>query len=218
MIVDLAFFCANLLKVADGGWIPLLLGSLIMTVMTTWRSGVAAIHRAQHLRSEPLAEFKQEIEHNRARSPRTAVFLTRFPHLVPSLIVEHVRQIGVVPKVMVALSVHFTDHPRVHSDERIKIEQLCPHFWHITVRYGFMEIPDVPATLGKAQEGRCALSFDDVIYYAERGRPVRRDRMPRMSGWRRAVFSFLLRNAIHAVDLFKLPPRDFIEIGREIEI
>jgi KUP system potassium uptake protein len=218
IIVDLAFFGANLLKIAEGGWIPLLLGVLIMTMMTTWRSGVAAIHRAQHLRSEPLTEFNQQIEHHRVRSPRTAVFLTRFAHQVPSLIVEHVRQIGAVPKVMIALSVHFTDHPRVRNDERIEIEQLCANFWHVTVRYGFVEIPDVPATFSKAQEAGCGLSFDDAIYYAERGRPVRRSRSPRMHPWRRMVFAFLLRNAVHAVDLFKLPPRDFVEIGREIEI
>jgi KUP system potassium uptake protein len=81
-----------------------------------------------------------------------------------------------------------------------------------------MEVPDVPATLQKAQEAHDALKFDDAIYFAERHRPVHRSRAPHLSRWRRLLFAFLLRNSIHAVDLFKLPPRDFVEIGREIEI
>jgi KUP system potassium uptake protein len=216
--VDFTFFIANLLKIEEGGWIPLLLGAVIMTVMTTWRSGFDAIHRAQHRRSKPVAEFQQELAHHRHRSPHTAIFLTRLAHDVPSLIVDHVEQLGALPKVMIALSVHFTDHPRIRDEDRVQIEQICSGFWHVSVRYGFMEIPDLPATLKKAQEAGCGLRFDDAVYFVARDRPVRRSRHPRLSGWRRAMFAFLLRNGVHAMDLFKLPPANFVEIGREIEI
>ena len=218
MVVDFAFFAANLLKIAEGGWIPLLLGAVIVTVMITWRSGIDAIHHALHRRSVPFSKFRTEVEDHPIRSSRTAIFLTRLAHDVPSLIVDHVRQIGVVPKVIIALSVHFTDHPRVAAAERINTEELCRGFWHVVVRYGFMEIPDIPATLRKAREQGFELALGDAIYYAERDRPVAAKRRPRMARWRRALFAFLLRNAVHAVDLFKLPPRDFVELGREIEI
>ena len=218
IVVDVAFFAANLLKIREGGWIPLLLGVLMLIVMTTWRSGFDAIHRAQHLRSESLADFRQDLAEHRARSPRTAVFLTRLAHDVPSLIVEHIRQFGVVPKVMVALSVRFSDRPRLRSEERLEMEEICSNFWHVTVRYGFVEIPDVPATLRHARELGCSLDFTEALYFAERSKVVRRNRKPHMSRWRRVLFAFMLRNSMHAVELFKLPARDFIEIGRQMEI
>ena len=218
IVVDIAFFGANLLKILQGGWIPLLLSAIIMLLMTTWRAGIDAIHHVLNLRAKPLAEFRHELASHRLRAPRTAIFLTRLSHQVPNVLVEHIEQFGAVPKVMVALTVHLTDYPRIDNDERLEITELCPGFWHLVVRYGFMEVPDVPATLHKAQEAHGALKFDDAIYFAERHRTMHRSRAPHLWRWRRLLFAFLLRNSIHAVDLFKLPPRDFVEIGREIEI
>ncbi len=218
MVVDAAFFGANLLKILEGGWIPLLLGALIMLAMTTWRGGVDAIHHILNLRAKPLAEFKRELAEHRLRSSRPAIFLTRLGHQVPNVMVEHIEQFGAVPRVMVALTVHFTDQPRVDSRQRLEVAELCPGFWHILVRYGFLEVPDVPDTLHRAQEAHHHLKLDDAIYFADRHRIAGRTRTPRLPRWRRRLFAFLLRNSIHGVDLFNLPAKNFVEIGREIEI
>jgi KUP system potassium uptake protein len=144
IVVDIAFFGANLLKILQGGWIPLLLGAVIMLLMTTWRAGVDAIHHILTLRAKPLAEFQRELADHRLRAPRTAIFLTRLSHQVPDVLVEHIEQFGAVPKVMVALTVHLTDYPRIDSAERLEITEICPDFWHLVCATASWRCPTFP--------------------------------------------------------------------------
>jgi KUP system potassium uptake protein len=219
LLVDAAFFSSNLLKIGEGGWAPLTFGALVFVVMTTWRAGIDAVHRAQRNRSVPLRDFIQRLaKYQGPHAPGVAVFLTRLGGRVPPLIVGHVEEIGAVPETMVALTVSFTGRPRVHARNRIETRRLCDGFWHVTVRYGFVEIPNLPATLHKAAELGCPLNFDTAVYFGERDEVVGRKGRPRMSRWRRLFFSFLFRNSVRAVDRFKLPPACFVEIGRQIEI
>lgn len=220
LLVDVVFFSANLLKISEGGWIPLLLAAVVFTAMTTWHTGIDAMHRVQNRASESMRDFLREIEKDRrTRVPRTAVFLTRLSRRVNPLILQHVRQIGAIPQTFVALTVRFVDRPRVPTEDRVEWRKLGGSFWHVTLRYGFFEYPAVAATLAtacKTCEGK--VSLDDPLYFVERDEIVGKRGASYWWRWRRALFAFMFRNSVHAVDRFGLPPNTLVEIGRRIEI
>jgi KUP system potassium uptake protein len=220
LAVDFVFFAANLLKIREGGWIPLLLAVVLFVVMISWRAGVDTMHRVQNLASASLREFLREIgDDKRKRVPGTAVFLTRLSRRVHPLILQHVRQIGAIPQTIVALTVKFSDRPRVRPEERIELRRLGPSFWHLTIRYGFFEFPDVPATLAKAGEKVVGtLALHDPVYFAERDEIVPKRHASYWWRVRRALFAFMFRNSVHFVDRFNLPAGSLVEIGRRIEM
>jgi KUP system potassium uptake protein len=218
LIVDSAFFAANLLKIREGGWIPLVLAVMLFIVMTTWRDGIDALHRAQNRGSVSVKEFLKELERDkRTRVPGTAVFLTRLSQTVHPLIVQHVRQIGAIPQTIVALTVHFVDRPKLHNDERILVQRLGPSFWHLTVRFGFFEFTDVPATISRfCKTMPDSLSLDDPVYFAARDEIIPGRGVSFRWRWRLPLFAFMFRNSVHAVDRFNMPPASLVEIGRRI--
>ena len=220
LVVDLIFFAANLLKIRDGGWIPLLLALILFAVMTVWRDGIDTIRRAQNIASVSLKDFLRVVEHDKCtRVPGTAVFLTRLSHRVPPLILLHITQIGAIPQNLVALTVRFADRPRVRPRERIDVRRLGPSFWHLTIHYGFFEFPDVSATLSKASANLAGSpALDHPVYFAEHNEAVPKHRAPFWCRWRAPLFSFLFRNSVHSVDRFNLPPASLVEIGRRVEI
>jgi KUP system potassium uptake protein len=220
LVVDVVFFAANLLKVRDGGWIPLSLAVVLFVIMTAWRAGIDAMHRMQNRGSVSFKEFVHDIERDRrTRVPGTAVFLTRQSRGVHPLILQHVRQIGAIPQTIVALTVRFSDRPRLRPDERVRLQRIASSFWHLTIRYGFFEFPNVAAAVAKVgQKSGAALSLDDPVYFAERDEIVGK---ARASYWWRlqiALFAFMFRNSVHAVDRFNMPPASLVEIGRRIEM
>jgi KUP system potassium uptake protein len=220
LLVDLAFFSANLLKISEGGWIPLLLALIVFTAMTTWHAGIDTMHRVQNRASEAVRDFLREVEKDhRTRVPRTAVFLTRLSRRVPPLILQHVRQIGVIPQTFVALTVKFVDRPRVRNEDRVEWQRLGPSFWHVTLRYGFFENPTVSTTLAKACETFDGhISLEGSLYFVERDEIVGKRGASYWWRWRRALFAFMFRNSVHAVDRFGLPAESLVEIGRRIEM
>jgi KUP system potassium uptake protein len=218
LAVDLAFFSANLLKILDGGWIPLTFGALVFVIMTTWHSGVEAMRRRSAARSLQPAEFFARLRRdNIVRVPGTAVFLTRLGNAIPPVIVNYVKQVGSLQKTVIALTVSFEDVPRVRSKDRVRIEQLDDGFWHVTVHFGFVEIPDLPAVLRLAKKDGVPV-LDDASYYIERNDLVGRKHRNPLSRWPLALFSFMSRNSAHAIDRFKIPSSALIEIGRRVEL
>ena len=142
LVVDFAFFAANLLKIVDGGWIPLTFGAIVFIVMTTWHSGIGAMVRRHATMTEPPERFLDRLEANRIpRVPGTAVFLTRIAEAIPPLMIQHVSQIGALPQTVVALTVKFEEIPRVSLSNRLELVRVFEGFWHLTVHYGFVEIP-----------------------------------------------------------------------------
>jgi KUP system potassium uptake protein len=217
LLLDLAFFGANLLKVRDGGWIPLLLGALIFLVMTTWRQGIEAIRRSMAEKPEEVSEFLGRINDGSiARVPGTAVFLSRSETAIPSVMVRHVAQMKALQETVVSLTVWFEEYPRVSLDRRAEVELIAERFWHVTVRFGFMEKADVTAALECAKEKGCFLDLDDAVYFASHDDVVRSAKPPRLAGWRRMLFAFMYRNAVRTPDRFDLPADAFLEVGRQI--
>jgi KUP system potassium uptake protein len=218
MIVDCAFFGANLTKIAEGGWIPLVVGASIFIVMTTWHAGLDAMRRRQERDLVTVGQFTRKLrEHKIQRIAGRAIFLTRLRGFIPPLIADHVSQWGSLHDEAIALTVVFSNRPRVRSSSRIHVERLGEGFWHVTVRFGFIEVPDVPRALHQ-EKSKCPVDLDNAIYFSERDRVVTRKQKPRLAAWRRHLFSFLYRNSIHPADRFNFPPEHFVQVSRPIQV
>jgi KUP system potassium uptake protein len=219
LLVDLAFFSANLLKIAEGGWIPLTFGAVVFIVMITWHRGIAAIQRKQSAMAETPAQFRQMLTRRKiARVPGTAIFLTRMNNKIPPQMVQHAEQFGAMPETLIALTISFVGVPRIDAKQRVELEHISDGLWEMTARYGFVEIPNLMAALRGARTRGCPIDFTKAFFFSARDRVVR-DRAGRhFACWQLPLFAFLLRNSVRAVDLFNLPPQNVIEIGRQIEL
>ena len=218
LTVDLAFFGANLLKILEGGWVPLSFGVLVFTIMITWHYGIDALHRRNVARSETIEQFLNRIGSDKVtRVSGTGVFLTRLGKSAPPLIVNYVKQTRSVYQTIVALTVSFESVPRVKARDRVRYEKLCEGLWHMTVHFGFVEIPDLPSVISQAKrEGLPA--WEQPAYYVERYDVVSRANRSLLSRLRVSLFSFMSRNSVHAVDRFRIPSNALVEIGRRVEL
>jgi KUP system potassium uptake protein len=219
LAVDFAFFAANLFKIKEGGWIPLTFGTLVFIVMVSWHFGFEAMRHRHTVLTETPDEFFHRLKQDHVpRVPGTAIFLTRLATTTPFLIVEHVAQMKAMYETAIALTVKFDYIPRVASRDRIELAKLAEGFWHITVHFGFVQVPDIPAALRQAKDRGCPIDLDDAIYFGARDTIVcskKRNWLVRAS---LRLFTLMFRNSVRAVDLFKIPPEKFVEIGRQIEI
>jgi KUP system potassium uptake protein len=218
-VIDATFFAANSMKVFEGGWVPLLLAALVFGLMATWHGGVAAISAALRSRSVKVPEFLEQIRRDGIpRVPGTAVFLTRTTEDTPPVMLWHVRNNRALHTYLVALSVQVEPVPWVADDERLSILEMGGNFSRLTARYGFMEQPDIPALLAAAQAHGCTLQLDDVTYYLGHETVLHRTDGRGLPLWREVIFAFMLRNAAHPAEFFRLPREGVVEIGRQIEI
>lgn len=218
LVVDLAFFSANLLKVLEGGWIPLTFGALVFVIMTTWHYGVEAVHRRNAARSlQPDKFFAHLCKENVVRVHGNAVFLTRLGKSMPPVIVNYLNQFKSLHATVIALTVSFEDVPRIRSKDRVRVNKLQEGFWHVTVHFGFVEIPDLPAVLANAKKDGVPI-LDEASYFIERYDPISRKHRSYLSRWRVALFALMSRNSAHAIDRFKIPSVALTELGRRIEL
>jgi KUP system potassium uptake protein len=218
-IVDGGFFVANLLKIADGGWLPLTFAAVLFVVMITWRSGTDAVRAT--LVQPPLAVERFLSDLKNGSIPRvegTTVFLTRSTQKVPRLIMDHARFTGVLPRNAIALSVLFENTPRITGPSCTVVDNVGEGLWHLVARFGFLEIPDLRQALRNARGLDAAIDFDKALFVGTRDLIVPKGEGSALRGWRLALFAFLYRNAVKVVDRFNLAPENVIEIARQIEI
>jgi KUP system potassium uptake protein len=219
LVVDMSFFCANLLKIAEGGWLPLTLGALVFFIMFTWRSGINSIHKSFAQKPETSQHFLDELQANRVpRVPGTAVFLTRTTQQVPFLLTDYVKHTGALHESVVTLTVVFEETPRVVPAERCSVEKIATGIWHVAIRFGFVEIPDLCAALYEVPDLDPSIDLENAVYFGARDQVVNRSAMSLIPSWRVPLFAFLYRNAVKAVDRFNLPSQRVVEIGRQIEV
>jgi KUP system potassium uptake protein len=217
--IDLGFFVANLLKLVDGGWVPLVLAGLVFTIMLTWHRGMEAVRRSSAKQEENAEAFIWHLrDANLARVPGTAVFLSRGAKLLPPLLVSHLRQFKTLPETVISLTVHFKPIPRISEPERVTVEHLTDGLWHATVRFGFVETPNIPMALAQARGLGCPIHTEDILYLGSHDEVVRSPITPRLPAWQRKLFAFMYANAIRARDRFELPPEQSVEIGRQISV
>ena len=219
LVVDIGFFAANLLKLREGGWIPLVLGVVLFLIMTTWHRGIAAMRARLGEAEENPGTFLDDLKAGRiTRVPGTAVFLSRTDTAIPVTLLSHVAQMGALQETIVTLSLAFEEVPRVSSDHRATIEQIAEGFWHATVRFGFIEVPNVVTALASARDQGCPLDLEDAVFFGARDDVVPAKVHPRLRAWRRMLFAFMYRNAVRAPDRFDLPADRYLEVGRQVEL
>jgi KUP system potassium uptake protein len=218
-IVDAAFFSANLLKIADGGWLPLTLGVLVFAVMTTWREGIDAVRASLAARRQGEPGFLAELERGQIpRVPGTAVFFTREQDGVPASIVEHIKIMGALHAAVVCLTVLFEETPRVEPERRALVQAIGAGITRVVLRFGFIEITDISAVLRDLKGLDPGVDLDKAIFIGVRDIVAPQSKGRIISRWRLPIFAFLYRNAVKIVDRFNLPAASVVEVAREIEI
>jgi len=219
LIVDGGFFAANLLKVADGGWLPLTLAAMLFLMMITWRTGINAIRASFTQIPQTAEQFLRDLEAGLIpRVDGTMVFLTRSTQKVSRLIMDHVHFMGALPQHVIALSVIFEETPRVAGPACTVINKVAEGWWQVVAQFGYLEIPDLRGALERAQGIDASIDLDKAVFVASRDLVVHKPGSKVLRGGRLALFAFLYRNAVKAVDRFNLPPHNVVEIARQIEI
>jgi KUP system potassium uptake protein len=219
LIVDSSFFLANLLKILQGGWLPLSFAAILFVIMITWRKGVEAVRASLTQTPQSAERFLSALKNGAIpRVDGTTVFLTRSSQRVSALIMAHAHFVGVLPRNAIALSVVFENTPRITGPACSVIDELGEGLWQVVARFGFFEIPDLRRALKQAPGLEAALDFDRALFVGTRDLVVRKQKDSILTGWRLALFAFLYRNSVKVVDRFSLAPENVIEIARQIEI
>jgi KUP system potassium uptake protein len=218
LAVDLLFFSANALKIASGGWFPLVLAAVIVVVMTTWATGRRLLSARLRERSITFDEIAHVPGAERlAAAPRTTVFMVRDLERVPPALLRIVRHLGVRPEHPILLRVSTEPVPRVPDARRFDVELSRDGFDRVEVRYGFMQEPDVPAIMARLGDRGLDVDPARVVYVVGRETILATERRG-MARWRERLFAFLNRNAARATAFYKLPPAQVLEIGAEIDL
>ena len=219
LCVDASFFLANLAKIADGGYVPLLLASLVYGLMWVWHRGTTAVAEVLSARAIPVSEFMSSLEASKIpRVPGTAVFLTRTVTDMPPVVVWHVKHNKALHEHLFALRAVTESVPWIKESERLSTTEVAPNFWRATAHYGFMERPDIPALLRQAHLQGCFFDPNDVTYYVARETIIHRSDGKGLAAWEEMLFAAMERNAAHVSEFFNLPRDNVVEIGRQIEI
>jgi KUP system potassium uptake protein len=219
LIIDLSFFGANLLKVAHGGWFPLVLGVVIFSVMTTWRRGRELVVREIKQGGLALTPFIENIaEHPPLRVPGTAVFLTANQHAVPHALLHNLKHNKVLHERNVLLTVETLETPVADVEERIEITPMGDNFYGLELRFGFAEDPNIPQALTRCMREGLGFDMMDTTFFLSRENIVADARRPGMALWRDKLFAFLSRNAMPATAFFQIPGNRLIELGAQVEI
>jgi KUP system potassium uptake protein len=220
LVVDLAFFSATLLKVADGGWFPLVIGALVFIVMIAWRGGRALLLDQLRASSVPLGPFLNSLFIDPPqRVPGTAVFLTATPDATPHALLHSLKHYRVLHERNVFLTVEFRDVPWVQFEERVQCEALGHDCWRVVVRYGFMNRPDVGDALELCGPAGLQIEPQEMSYFLSREKIVASAGAKKgLARWRDSLFAAMARNAGSVTDFFNIPPNRVVELGTRVQI
>jgi KUP system potassium uptake protein len=223
MVVDTALFGASALKILHGGWVPLVIGIVIFTMMTTWKRGRAILTERMQDVSIPLEKFLDDLNDRPVtRVKGTAVFMTSEISGVPVVLLHHLKHNKVLHETVILLSIRTAEVPETRREERVSIEALAHGFFRVIGTYGFMEGPDVKEVLQRCRDNGIAARPLDTSYYLGREQLI-----PRRGPWkkgglsmniaRKKLYSVMARNARSATEYFQLPPNRVVELGTQIE-
>ncbi|WP_158807550.1 potassium transporter Kup [Beijerinckia sp. L45] len=218
-LVDGAFFLANLAKIAEGGYVPLIIAVVIYGLMWIWHRGAIAVGNSMRDKLESVDTFVARVESNKiCRVPGTACFLTRTVKDTPPVLSWHVKHNRSLHEHVFVLQVAILPVPWLREKERLEITEIAPQFWRGKARYGFMETPDVPLLLKDSKALGCTVDLDDITYYVGHETVVHREDGTGLPHWQEAIFGLMERNATHVSDFLRLPNESVVEIGRQIAI
>lgn len=217
IMVDMAYLGANLLKVPDGGYFPLLIGLVIFTLLTTWSRGRALMRERMAESTMPMEIFIKSAANSATRVPGTAIFMASAASGVPSAMLHNIKHNKILHERVLILTVQIEDVPYVDEADRIFCKDLGEGFYRVKMRFGFLEETDVPTTLDKVE--LCGPKFDmmHTSFFLSRQTLIA-SKIPGMAIWREKIFAWMLRNAANAMEFFKLPSNRVVELGSQVEI
>ena len=220
LLIELAFFSANAAKIMDGGWFPLVVGTGILIIMTTWRTGRRLVAERLDLGTLPQEMLVESLQLSQRtiRVPGTSVFMASSSGRAPNAIMHNLKHNKVLHERVIFLTIITEDHPFVSPSKQVELLELAPGFWRMTGHYGFLQEPDVPQLLRRAKNH---LGFEynpqDITYFLGRETVVASEK-PGMAIWREHLFSFLARIAEPPGSFFRLPEGRVVELGVRVKI
>ncbi len=218
LLIDLTFLSANMLKVVQGGWVPLALGGVVMLVMYTWRRGTRILFAKTRRLETPLDDLVRILETKPPqRVPGTAVFLTSDPKSAPTALLHSLKHYKVLHEKNVILSVETMHTPRVEADKRVRLEPVGATFMRVQLRFGYMEVPNIPKALAIARKLGWQFDIMSTSFFLSRRtlRPAPHSGMPR---WQDRLFITLARSANDATDYFQIPTDRVVEVGTQVTV
>ncbi|HEX6126161.1 MAG TPA: potassium transporter Kup [Pyrinomonadaceae bacterium] len=219
LIIDFSFFGANIIKVLDGGWFPLLLAALIFLVMATWKKGRSILQQRIQNETEELEDFLYRIEHeDLTRVGGVAVFMNGNATRTPPALLHNLEHNKVLHERVIFVTVKTRQIPHVDMHERCKFEPMGNGFSRVRLYYGYMEKPDVPGDLASIDYPGYKFPSEDVTYFLGRETIIATKKYSGMARWREKLFAFLSRNARSATSYFRIPTDRVVELGEQVEI
>ncbi|HZM96498.1 MAG TPA: potassium transporter Kup [Vicinamibacterales bacterium] len=218
LAVDFSLFGANLVKILQGGWLPLVIGALLFTLMTTWKTGRKLVAERLTARAFPLEDFMAAVASDPpTRVSGTAVFMTAQPRGTPPALAHNLRYNKILHEHVIVLMVRTAHTPYVPPSDQVEVQSLGYGVYSVRVQYGFMQDPDVPSALLMARELGVELDVEDLTYFLGRETIIVTQR-PGMAAWREKLFVVMARNAVRATAFFHLPPERVVELGVQVEM
>jgi len=216
-LVDGAYLAANMTKIPDGGWFPLMVGLIVFTILTTWSKGRKLMIDRLTESSMPVKVFISSAASSAARVPGTAVFMTSSAEGVPHALLHNLKHNKVLHERVILLTVKIVDQPYWPDAQRAYRESMGEGFHRLVLKYGFMDEIDVPQALKGVHECGADFKMMDTSFFLSRQTLLASER-PGMMIWREKLFAWMLRNAESAMEFFRLPTNRVVELGSQVEI
>ena len=224
LAIDLAFFSANITKIAHGGWVPLVIGGVIYILMTTWQKGRKVLYQRLKERSMPIEDFFQKIlREPPLRVSGTAMYMSGDPNGVPAPLLHNLKHNKVLHQRVALLTIQTKEVPFVNKKDRVVIQEVVPNFYRIVAHYGFMETPKMKHILEACRERDINFNVNDITFVLGR-ETIIASKGPApggasgMSHWRERLFAVMSKNAQRPTAFFRIPPNQVIEVGIQVEI
>jgi KUP system potassium uptake protein len=218
LFIELGFFAANVIKIPHGGWFPLVVGAVLYLLLSTWKKGRALLASRLRERLYPFDRFMQDIAASPPyRVPGTAVFMTSNIVGTPPTLLHNLEHNHVLHERVILLTVVTSDTPHVEDAHRFEVEPLGHGFFRVTLRYGFMEEPDVPAAMLAGAEHGLPIDVEHTTFFLGMETLLSTEREG-MARWRERLFAVMSRNAVRATSFFRIPPERVVELGMQIEL
>jgi KUP system potassium uptake protein len=208
-----------MMKLLDGGYVPLILAGMVYTVMYVWHKGVTAIAVRLGENPLPIETFFAELADEKiSRVPGTAVFLTRAKANTPPVMQWYVRHSHSLHERVLAVTLDIESTPYIAAQDRLSMKEMAPSFWVITARYGFMQKPDLPSLMSLVATQGCPIESTELTYFIGIEKIVPRNDGRGLPRWIEETFGVLLRNSARVTDYLQVPPDQVVDIGRQVSI
>jgi KUP system potassium uptake protein len=218
MLLDLGFFISNVLKIPEGGWVPVVLGAALFIIMHTWKQGRELLFTRFRQDSLPLKSYLARLPQSRTiRVPGIAVFMTGQADYVPGALLHNLKHNKVLHERVLFVTVLNEDVPEIPESARREVQELAPNIHRVIVRYGFHESPNIPRVLESLREAGVQFQPMQASYFLGRETLVQAV-VPKMARWRQWLFRVMARNAVPATEFFRIPSDRVVELGVRVAI